>query len=90
MSTPDPTPSPASPSPPPAPWILLDRTTVDQAAAALAQLEGWLTSGDSASAAASCAHTLSCGEDDPVGVARWVGTLADRLHTRIEEADSWS
>lgn len=89
MSTPDPTPSPASPRLPPAPWILLDRTTVDQAAAALAQLEGWLTSGDSA-AAASCAHTLSCGEDGPVGVARWVGTLADRLHTRIEEADSWS
>jgi hypothetical protein len=32
----------------------------------------------------------SCGEDDPVGVARWVATLADRLHTRIEEADSCS
>jgi hypothetical protein len=89
MITPDPTPSPASPSPPPAPWILLDRTTVDQAAAALARLERWLTSAVPA-ATADCAHALSCGEDDPVGVARWVGTLADRLHTRIEEMDSWS
>lgn len=89
MSTPDPTPGPASAGPPPAPWILLDRTTVDQAAAALARLERWLT-GAAPAATADCAHALSCGEDDPVGVARWVGTLADRLHTRIEEVDSWS
>ncbi len=89
MSTPDPAPGPASPSPPPAPWILLDRTTTGQAATALARLEHWLTGGDPA-ATASCAHALSCGEDDPAGVARWAGTLADRLHTRIEEADSWS
>ena len=90
MSTPDPTPGPASPSPPPTPWILLDRTTVDQAAAALARLQRWLTSAAPTAATADCAHALSCGEDDPVGVARWVATLADRLHTRIEEADSWS
>jgi hypothetical protein len=89
MSTPDPTPGPASPSPPPAPWIPLDRTTTGQAAAALARLEQWLTSGDPA-ATADCAHALSRGDDDPVGVARWVGTLADRLTTRIEEGDSWS
>jgi hypothetical protein len=89
MSTPDPTPGPASPSPPPAPWILLDRTTVDQAAAALARLEQWLTSGDP-TATADCARALSCGDDDPAGVTRWVTTLADRLTTRIEEADSWS
>ncbi|MCA1681623.1 MAG: hypothetical protein LC700_00310 [Actinobacteria bacterium] len=89
MSTPDPTPGRASSGPPPAPWIPLDRTTVDQAAAALARLERWLASGDPA-ATAQCAHALSGGEDDPVGVARWVGTLAARLRTRIEEADSWS
>jgi hypothetical protein len=89
MSTPDPTPSPASPSPPPAPWILLDRTTLDQATAALARLERWLTGGDPV-ATADCAHALSCGEDAPVALARWVATLADRLHTRIEEVDSWS
>jgi hypothetical protein len=49
----------------------------------------WLTSAAPA-ATADCAHALSCGEDDPVDVARWVATLADRLHTRIEEVDSWS
>ena len=81
MTTPDPTPSPASPSLPPAPWILLDRTTVDQAAAALAQLEGWLTSGDSP--AASCAHTLSCGSAKTTRSVspRWVGTLASPAPT---------
>ena len=89
MSTPDPTPGPASAGPPPAPWILLDRTTVDQAATALARLKRWLTSAVPA-ATADCAHALSCGEDDPVGVARWVGTLADLLRRRIEEANTWS
>jgi hypothetical protein len=88
MSTPDPTPGWASAGLPPAPWILLDRTTVEQATAALAQLEQWLTGGDPA-ATADCAHACSAGEDDAVAVARWVGTLADRLHTRIEEASSW-
>ena len=106
MNTPDPTPGPASSGPPPAPWIPLDRTTVEQAATALARLEQWLTSAAPAATAlarleqwltsaapaatADCAHALSRGEDDPVGVARWVATLADRLHTRIEEADTWS
>ena len=89
MSTPDPTSGPASAGPPPAPWILLDRTTVDQATAALALLQRWLASAAPA-ATADCAHALSCGQDDPVGIARWVGALADRLHTRIEEVDSWS
>ena len=89
MSIPGPAPCPASPSPPPAPWILLDRTTADHAAAALARLEQWLASAAPV-ATADCAHALSLGEDDPVGVARWVGAQADRLHTRLEEADSWS
>jgi hypothetical protein len=88
MNTPDPTPSDPADLPP-APWILLDRTTVEQAAAALARLEGWLTGGDP-SATADCAHACSSGEDDAVAVARWVGTLADLLRHRVEEVSSWS
>ncbi|MGH3707457.1 MAG: hypothetical protein ACRDRQ_05000 [Pseudonocardiaceae bacterium] len=67
----------------------MDTTTVDQAATALARPEAWLTNGDPATAAET-AHALSRGEDDSAGVARWVGTLADRLRHRAEEADSWS
>jgi len=84
---------PGSPQPgpslPPSPWILADTTTIEQAAAALAGLEAWLSSADPA-ATAQCAHALSGGEDDPVGVARWVGTLADRLRHHLQEASSWS
>ena len=83
--------SPQSPPPvpPPPPWVLIDPTIVEQAATALARLEGWLASGDPA-ATADCAHACSGGEDDPVGVARWVGTLAELLRHRIEEANTWS
>ncbi len=83
----DPQPGPSSL--PPSPWILADTTTIDQATAALARLGAWLTSAESA-ATAQCAHALSGGEDDPVGVARWVGTLADRLRHHLQEASSWS
>ena len=83
----DPQPWPSSL--PPSPWVLTDTTTIDQAATALARLEHWLTGADPA-ATATCAHALSDGEDDPIGVARWVGTLADRLRHRIHEVDSWA
>ena len=88
MST-DPTPRWASPQLPLAPWILVERTTLDQTATALERLEAWLLGGE-LDPATDCAHTLSRGEDDPTGVARWVGTLASQLRTRIEEASSWS
>jgi hypothetical protein len=74
---------------PPSPFVLLDTITVEQAAAALSRLEGWLRSADPA-ATAACAHACSFGEDDAVSVAGWVGTLADRLRSRAEEATSWS
>lgn len=74
---------------PPSPWVLMDTTTLEQAAAALARLETWLLSGEPA-ATAQAAHTLSGGEDDPAGVARWAGTLAEHLRDRIEEVNSWS
>ncbi|MBV9313884.1 MAG: hypothetical protein JO100_09100 [Pseudonocardia sp.] len=81
-------PQPGPSSLPPSPWVLVDTTTVDQAADALARLETWLTSGDPAATAAA-AHTLSGGEDDPAGVARWVGTLAEHLPQLAEEVTSW-
>ena len=63
---------------------------VEQAATALARLEGWLASGDPA-ATAEGAHACSGGEDNQLrGVARWVGTLAELLRHRIEEANTWS
>jgi hypothetical protein len=74
---------------PPSPWVLVDTTTIEQAAAALALLEAWLLSGEPA-AATDCATALSRGQDDAVAVARWAGALAARLHTRIEEASAWS
>src|SRR5262249_31167964 len=89
MSTPDPTPGWAAPDPPLAPWILLDSTTVDHAAAVLERLEAWLLGGE-LDAATACAHALSRGEDDPIAVAGWVGTLAEHLRQRAQEANSWS
>jgi hypothetical protein len=80
---PPPAPLPASP------FVLVDTTTVSQAAAALARLELWLVGGDPG-ATAACAHACSHGEDDAVAVASWVGTLADLLRNRIEEVNSWS
>ncbi len=92
MSTPDPTPEPIrEPAPPPglppAPWILIDRTTVEQAAVAFERLEQWLAGADPA-ATADCAHTCSRGEADPFEVAAWVGTLAAHLHHRIDTSDA--
>ena len=80
---PGPVPLPASP------FVLLDTLTVEQAAAALARLELWLLRGDPA-ATGACTHACSGGEDDAVAVAGWVGTLADRLRTRAQQARSWS
>jgi hypothetical protein len=98
MSAPDPTPD-RSPEPapppglPPAPWILLDRTTVEQAAVVFERLEQWLAGADP-QATTDCAHTCSLGQADPVEVAAWVGTLAAHLHQRIDisdaGADPWS
>lgn len=85
MSTPQCTP----PDLPPSPWILVERTTLEQTAAVLGLLETWLTTSDP-EATAACADACSAGQDDAVGVARWVGTLADRLTDRLQEVDSWS
>jgi hypothetical protein len=92
MSTPDPTPdrSPAPAPPPglpPAPWILIDRTTVEQAAVAFERLEQWLAGADP-DATTDCAHTCSRGEADPFEVAAWVGTLAAHLQRRIDISDA--
>jgi hypothetical protein len=85
MSTPQFTP----PNLPPSPWILVDRTTIEQTAAVLGLLETWLTEGDP-DATAACADACSAGEEDAIGVARWVATLAARLGDRLKEVDSWS
>jgi hypothetical protein len=82
-------PQPWPSSLPSSPWVLVDTPPIDQAAAALARLEAWLISADPATTA-TCAHALSGGEDDPIGLARWVGTLAEHLPHRIHEVDSWS
>lgn len=74
---------------PVSPFVLLDTTTVAQAATALARLEQWLHVGDPGPVEA-CAHACSNGEDDADAVASWVGTLADLLRNRIEETQSWS
>ena len=101
MSTPSRRPELPEPAPPPglppAPWILLDRTTVEQAAAVFERLEQWLAGADP-QATADCAHACSLGEADAVEVAAWVGTLAAHLHQRIRQrprrprrrADPWS
>jgi hypothetical protein len=72
---------------PPAPWILLDRTTVEQAAVVFERLEQWLAGADP-QATTDCAHTCSLGQADPVEVAAWVGTLAAHLHQRIDISDA--
>ncbi len=85
-------PGASQPSPsslPPSPWVLIDTTTLEQLATALTRLEAWLLSGE-LDAATQCAHALSHGEDDPDGVAGWVGTLAEHLHQRAQEASTWS
>jgi len=63
------------------PWIPLDRTTLDQTATVPGRREAWLLGGEP--------DALSRGEDDPDGVVGWVGTLADHLRHRAQEADSW-
>jgi hypothetical protein len=90
MSTPDPTPPrPTPPGLPPAPWILLDRTIVEQAASVFERLEEWLAGADP-QITGDCAHACSLGEADEVEVAAWLSTLAAHLHQRIEEGDAWS
>jgi hypothetical protein len=85
---PEPTPpEPTPPGLPPAPWILIDRTTVEQAAVVLERLEQWLAGADP-DATADCAHTCSHGEADPFEVAAWAGTLAAHLHHRIDISDT--
>jgi hypothetical protein len=79
---------------PPAPWILVDRTTIEQTAHLLGLLEQWLASADPESTE-GCAQTLSLGESDAFTVAAWAGALAAHLHERIGTADglgagSWS
>jgi hypothetical protein len=87
MSTPDRSPEPAPPPGlPPAPWILLDRTIVEQAAVVFERLEEWLAGADPA-ATTDCAHACSRGEADEVEVAAWLGTLAAHLHQRIQASD---
>ena len=77
------------PGPPPPPFVLIDTTFVDQAAAALARLEsGWPAA--TRPPEQTYAHACSNGEEDPDAVAGWVGTLSDLLRNQIEEADSWS
>ncbi|MGH3688505.1 MAG: hypothetical protein ACREWG_13165 [Gammaproteobacteria bacterium] len=94
-NTPDPTtpgsasPDPKSSSAPGSPWILLDRTTAEQAAAMLDRLEEWLAGADPA-ATEACAHACSHGQADAFEVAAWVGTRTAHLRDRIEEVDSWS
>jgi hypothetical protein len=86
---PEPTELPEPADAPHAPWILLDRTIVEQTAAVFERLEEWLAGADP-HATVDCAHACSLGEADPVEVAAWVGTLAAHLHQRIEEVDAWS
>lgn len=94
-NTPDPTTpgsastGPKSPGAPRSPWILLEGTTAEQAAAVLDRLEQWPAGADPA-ATTDCAHTCSHAQADAFEVAAWVTTLTNRLHHRIEEVDSWS
>jgi hypothetical protein len=92
MSTPEPTPDrSAQPAPPPglppAPWILLDRTIVEQAAVVFERLEEWLAGADP-QATGDCAHACSLGEADQIEVAAWLGTLAAHLHHRTDISDT--
>jgi hypothetical protein len=68
--------------------VLVDTTTVEQTTTVLELLEEWLAGGDPA-ATEACARACSAGEDDPLGVAAWIGTLAARLRDRTEETNSW-
>ena len=87
--SPQPAPPPGLPPTrglPPAPWILLDRTIVEQAAVVFERLEEWLAGADP-QATADCAHACSLGEADEVEVAAWLGTLGAHLHQRIQDSD---
>jgi hypothetical protein len=78
---------PPPPSLPPSPWILLDRISVEQAAAVFERLEEWLAGGNP-TAARLCARACSLGEADADEVAAWLGTLAAHLHQRLEISDA--
>lgn len=86
---PEPT-NPERSSLPRSPWILLDRTTAQQAATVLDRLEAWLAGAGDPDAVAACAAACSLEEDDAFSVAAWLGALAARLTHRIKETDSWS
>jgi hypothetical protein len=87
MTTPDPAQPAPLPSLPPAPWVLIDRTTVEQTATVLDLLEQWLASADPGPTEA-CARACSGGQADAFEVAAWVGCLAAGLQDRVEAADS--
>lgn len=86
MNTPDPAQPAPLPGLPPAPWVLIDRTTVEQTARVLDLLEQWLAGADPGPTEA-CARACSVGEADAFEVAAWVGCLAARLQDRIDTAD---
>ncbi len=70
--------TPGSSPLPSAPWILLDRTTANQAATVLNRLEQWLAGAGTPDAGAACAAVCSLEEDDAFSVAAWLGALAPR------------
>lgn len=85
MSTPQFTP----PNLPPSPWILIDRTTIEQSATVLEMLAQWLAGADPA-ATEPCARACSAGDTDALGMAAFLDALAARLDDRLKEVDSWS
>jgi hypothetical protein len=89
MNTPDPTQPASLPGLPPSPWVLIDRTTLEQTSTVLDLLEQWLAGGDPGPTE-DCARACSGGQSDAFEVAAWAGTLAARLRQRIEAVDSWS
>jgi hypothetical protein len=86
MSTEPIPPEPIPPSLPLAPWILLDRTVVEQTAVVFERLEEWLAGGNP-TAARLCARACSADEAGAEEVAAWLGTLAAHLHQRITASD---
>ena len=74
---------------PSTPWILLDRSTIEQTAAVLQALGEWLAGADP-SVTEPCARACSAGDTDALGMAAYLDALAARLGDRLEEVDSWS